>query len=59
VLYHTPALPAAFLLDPVNLRMSEAGIVDLPFEVLGNEEQIEAVSDISHLASSQADAIIV
>jgi hypothetical protein len=58
VFYHKPALTASFLLDPVNFRMSEAGIVDLPFENLTKEEENEAISDMSRPAGSQADAVV-
>jgi hAT family C-terminal dimerisation region len=55
--YYKPSITAAFLLDPINFRMTECGTIDLPFEVLDLDEENEACADIERLADNQSVAV--
>jgi hypothetical protein len=57
VFYYKPAITAAFLLDPINFRVSQEGRIELPFEVLSIAEENEAVSDIERISGGDIDAV--
>lgn len=56
--YYKPAMTAAFLLDPINFRVSGTGAIDLPFEVLSPSEEDEAIAEIERLAGQEHDSVI-
>jgi hypothetical protein len=43
--FYKPATNAAFLLDPINFRLTKSGVIELPFEVLSTTEEDEAICD--------------
>jgi hypothetical protein len=56
--YYRPAMTAAFLLDPINFRMSDTGVIDLPFDALDDGEEDSAISDIERLAGKDSAIVI-
>jgi hAT family C-terminal dimerisation region len=55
--YYKPSMSAAFLLDPVNFRLSHESEIRLPFEALTREEEDAAVADMTRLAGGNSDAL--
>jgi hAT family C-terminal dimerisation region len=55
--YYKPAMTAAFLLDPINFRVSDAGEIELPFEVLSPAEEDEAAAEIERLAGHESENV--
>jgi hAT family C-terminal dimerisation region/Protein of unknown function (DUF 659) len=57
VFYYKPAITASFLLDPINFRVSDSGLIELPFEMLSTSEEDEAIADIERLAGKESDRV--
>lgn len=45
--YYKPAFSAAFLVDPVNFQMNRVGLLDLPFVMMSQSEQDDALTTLS------------
>jgi hypothetical protein len=55
--YYKPSMSAAFLLDPINFRLSHDSEIRLPFDALTREEEDAAVADMTRLAGENSDAL--